>query len=164
MPIDVCEKMCQLPKGLVLITGSTGSGKSTTLAAMIDYINSNRYDHIVTIEDPIEFVHPNKLALINQREVGSDTHSFTEALRHVLRQDPDVVLVGEMRDMETIDAGLTLSDPPYRAQLVSVDFDGDDVVFDGYGIPDDGGGIVIACGGVTRTVNLDGETGAASVE
>jgi twitching motility protein PilT len=99
-----------LPKGLILITGATGSGKSTTLAAMVEYINSTRNSHIVTIEDPIEFVHKNKKCLFNQREVGTDTHSFPAALRSVLREDPDVVLIGEMRDQETIEAALTLAE------------------------------------------------------
>lgn len=94
--------LCQLPKGLVLVTGPTGSGKSTTLAALIDYINRNRSAHIITIEDPIEFVHPNKKCLINQRQVGEHTSSFKKALRAALREDPDIVLLGEMRDLETI--------------------------------------------------------------
>jgi twitching motility protein PilT len=98
---DVCKKFCQLSKGLVLVTGPTGSGKSTTLAAMIDEINANRKDHIITIEDPIEFVHQNKRCLLNQREVHSHTESFKRALRAALREDPDIVLVGEMRDLET---------------------------------------------------------------
>jgi twitching motility protein PilT len=98
------------PNGLVLVTGPTGSGKSTTLAAIIDKINAEQRCHILTIEDPIEFVHPNKLSVINQREVGSDTEGFKTALKYVLRQDPDVVLVGEMRDMETIEAALTISE------------------------------------------------------
>ena len=106
----VCEKLCGLPRGLVLVTGATGSGKSTSLAAMVDHINNSRSDHIMTIEDPIEFVHRNKSCLINQREVGPDTHGFNQALKHVLRQDPDVVLIGEMRDIETIEAGLTLAE------------------------------------------------------
>ena len=95
-------ELCRLPKGLVLVTGPTGSGKSTTLCAMIDYINRTRNDHIITIEDPLEFVHENKQCLINQREVGEHTDSFKDALRAALREDPDVVLVGEMRDLETI--------------------------------------------------------------
>lgn len=94
--------LCDLPKGLVLVTGPTGSGKSTTLAALIDYINRNRSAHIITIEDPIEFVHPNKKCLINQRQVGEHTNSFKKALRAALREDPDIVLLGEMRDLETI--------------------------------------------------------------
>lgn len=110
LPRPVCERLCDLNRGLVLVTGATGSGKSTTLASMIDHINSTRQDHIVTIEDPIEFVHRNKTCLVNQREIGSDTHGFKEALRRVLRQDPDVVLIGEMRDKETIEAGLTLAE------------------------------------------------------
>ena len=94
--------LCFLTKGLVLVTGPTGSGKSTTLAALVDFVNRNRSDHIITIEDPIEFVHPNKSCLINQREVGTHTQSFKKALRAALREDPDIVLVGEMRDLETI--------------------------------------------------------------
>ncbi len=95
-------QLCHLPKGLVLVTGPTGSGKSTTLAALIDYINRNRTDHIITIEDPLEFVHENKDCLINQRQVGEHTGSFKDALRAALREDPDIVLVGEMRDLETV--------------------------------------------------------------
>jgi twitching motility protein PilT len=95
-------QLCMLNKGLVLVTGPTGSGKSTTLCAMIDYINKNRQDHIITIEDPIEFVHENKRCLINQREVGTHTDSFKDALRAALREDPDIVLVGELRDLETV--------------------------------------------------------------
>src|SRR4029079_17044670 len=94
--------LCFLTKGLVLVTGPTGSGKSTTLAALVDHVNRNRTDHIITIEDPIEFVHPNRSCLINQREVGTHTQSFKKALRAALREDPDIVLVGEMRDLETI--------------------------------------------------------------
>ncbi len=110
LPKKVCEYLCSLPRGLVLVTGATGSGKSTTLAAMIDYINTLDDGHIITVEDPIEFVHKNKKCLVNQREVGSDTKTFSNALRHILRQDPDVVLIGEMRDMETIEAGLRIAE------------------------------------------------------
>src|SRR5204862_2375827 len=98
------------PSGLILVTGPTGSGKSTTLAAIIYKINNERHDHIMTIEDPIEFVHPHKQCLVNQREVFADTSSFTRALKSILRQDPDVVLVGEMRDLETIAAALTIAE------------------------------------------------------
>jgi twitching motility protein PilT len=99
---QACLDLCYLSKGLVLVTGPTGSGKSTTLAAMIDYINKNRSDHIITIEDPIEFVHENQNCLVNQRQVGNHTESFKAALRAALREDPDIVLVGELRDLETI--------------------------------------------------------------
>ncbi len=95
-------QLCHLPKGLVLVTGPTGSGKSTTLSALIDYVNRHRTDHIITIEDPLEFVHENKKCLINQRQVGEHTDSFKDALRAALREDPDIVLVGEMRDLETV--------------------------------------------------------------
>jgi twitching motility protein PilT len=98
------------PNGLVLVTGPTGSGKSTTLASIIDKINAEQRLHIITIEDPIEYLHPHKLSVVNQREVGSDTEGFKQALKYVLRQDPDVVLVGEMRDLETIEAALTISE------------------------------------------------------
>ena len=106
----VVSKLCERPRGLVLVTGPTGSGKSTTLAAMIDKINADRHDHIITIEDPIEFVHQNKNCLVNQREVHADTKGFTEALRAALREDPDVVLIGEMRDLETIEAALRIAE------------------------------------------------------
>ena len=99
-----------LPRGLVLVTGPTGSGKSTTLAAMVDYVNDNRHDHILTIEDPIEFVHKSKSCLVNQREVHRDTMGFSEALRSALREDPDIILVGEMRDLETIRLALTAAE------------------------------------------------------
>jgi len=110
MPIDVCQRICNLHAGLVIVTGATGSGKSTSLAAMINYINNTRQGHIITIEDPVEFTHVHKKCVITQREVGADTKGFDESLRSVLRQDPDVVLVGEMRDYETIEAALTLAE------------------------------------------------------
>lgn len=100
----------QMPRGLVLVTGPTGSGKSTTLASMIDLINRTREEHIITIEDPIEFVHTNDRSVVEQREIGLDTHSFADALKHVLRQDPDVILIGEMRDFETISSALTAAE------------------------------------------------------
>jgi twitching motility protein PilT len=107
---DIFRKVSSLPRGLVLVIGPTGSGKSTTLAAMVDYINENRYDHILTIEDPIEFVHQSNKCLINQREVHRDTVGFGEALRSALREDPDVILVGELRDLETIRLALTAAE------------------------------------------------------
>jgi len=106
----VLGELTKKPSGLILVTGPTGSGKTTSLAAIIDKINNEQRCHILTIEDPIEFVHPNKLSVVNQREIGSDTENFHNALRSVLRQDPDVVLVGEMRDLETIEAALTISE------------------------------------------------------
>lgn len=106
----VVKTISDKPRGLVLVTGPTGSGKSTTLSAMIDRINRERHAHIVTIEDPIEFVHPHKNCLINQREVGADTKSFHNALKSILRQDPDVVLLGELRDLETIEAALSIAE------------------------------------------------------
>jgi twitching motility protein PilT len=107
---EVLKSIALLPRGLVLVTGPTGSGKSTTLAAMIDHINEHKNVHIVTIEDPIEFVHGDKLAAVNQREVEIDTHTFADALRHVMRQNPDVILVGEMRDLETMQLAITAAE------------------------------------------------------
>lgn len=107
---DVVSQLAERPKGLILVTGPTGSGKSTTLAAMIDKINMERRSHIITVEDPIEFLFKHKRCLVNQRQVGSDTLSFTNALKYVLRQDPDIVMVGEMRDLETIQAALTIAE------------------------------------------------------
>ncbi len=110
LPVDVATSLCKKIKGLVLVTGATGSGKSTSLASMVDWINADRPCHIITIEDPIEFVHKNKKAVVEQREVYTDTHSFPEALKHVLRQDPDVILIGEMRDLETIESALMIAE------------------------------------------------------
>ena len=107
---DVFRKITDVPRGLVLVTGPTGSGKSTTLAAMIDYLNNNKHHHILTIEDPIEFVHESKKCLVNQREVHRDTLGFSHALRSALREDPDIILVGEMRDLETIRLALTAAE------------------------------------------------------
>jgi twitching motility protein PilT len=109
LPMQI-EEFARLPRGLVLVTGPTGSGKSTTLASLVDVINEERDVHIMTVEDPIEFLHRHKRALVNQREVGHDTTSFAQALKHVLRQDPDVILVGEMRDLETISTALTAAE------------------------------------------------------
>ncbi len=106
----VVKELAAKPRGLVLVTGPTGSGKSTTLASIIDRINTDRHEHIVTVEDPIEYLHPHKGCLVNQREVGADTRSFKNALKYILRQDPDVVLVGEMRDLETIEAALMVAE------------------------------------------------------
>ncbi len=111
----IVEKLCDKPRGLILVTGPTGSGKSTTLASMIDKINNERHEHIITIEDPIEFLHHHKKCVVNQREVNADTSSFKAALKYVLRQDPDVVLIGEMRDLETIEAALTVSETGHLA-------------------------------------------------
>jgi twitching motility protein PilT len=106
----IVKSMCDKPRGLILVTGPTGSGKSTTLAAMLDKINSERDEHMITIEDPIEFLHNHKKCLVNQREVHSDTHSFSNSLRAALREDPDIVLIGEMRDLETIEAALRIAE------------------------------------------------------
>src|SRR3979411_1704761 len=106
----VVKTLCEKPRGLILVTGPTGSGKSTTLAAMVDKINRDRHGHILTIEDPIEFLHNHKNCLVNQREVNADTHGFAEALRTALRQDPDIVLVGEMRDLTTIESALRIAE------------------------------------------------------
>ncbi len=106
----VVQRLCNKPRGLILVTGPTGSGKSTTLAAMIDKINKERFEHILTIEDPIEFLHSHKNCIVNQREVNNDTHSFSDALRVALREDPDVVLIGEMRDLETVESALRIAE------------------------------------------------------
>jgi len=107
---SVVERMAERPRGLILVTGPTGSGKSTTLAAMLDKVNRERHEHIVTIEDPVEYLHPHKACVVNQREIGADTYSFKNALKSILRQDPDVVLIGEMRDLETIEAALRIAE------------------------------------------------------
>ena len=112
---DVIRKMAERPRGLVLVTGPTGSGKSTTLAAMIDKINKERKGHIITVEDPIEFIHRHQGCIVNQREVGTDTKSFQASLKYALRQDPDVILIGEMRDLDTISAALTISETGHLA-------------------------------------------------
>jgi len=112
---QVVADLSKKPRGLILVTGPTGSGKSTTLASIIDKINTERHEHIMTIEDPIEYLHPHKNCLVNQREVGADTKSFKLALKYILRQDPDVVLIGEMRDLETIEAALTISETGHLA-------------------------------------------------
>ncbi len=111
----VVAKLAERPRGLVLVTGPTGSGKSTTLAAMIDKINRERKGHIITVEDPIEFIHRHQSCLVNQREVGTDTKSFANALKYALREDPDIILVGEMRDLETISAALTIAETGHLA-------------------------------------------------
>jgi twitching motility protein PilT len=114
LPI-VVQELSKKPRGLILVTGPTGSGKSTTLASIIDRINTDRHEHILTVEDPIEYLHPHKNCLVNQREVGADTKSFKMALKYILRQDPDVVLVGEMRDLETIEAALVVAETGHVA-------------------------------------------------
>ena len=106
----ILNRLLERPRGLLLVTGPTGSGKSTTLAAMVDHINRRRKGHIITIEDPVEFLHPHRRCIVNQREVGTDTRSFAVALKHALRQDPDVILIGEMRDVETMGAALTIAE------------------------------------------------------
>ena len=110
LPVKILTDFCEKPKGLVLVTGATGSGKTTTLAAMLDHLNTNKDHHIVTIEDPIEYTHTSKRSIVDQREVGSDTQSFAQGLKHVLRQDPDVILIGEMRDLETIETALIVAE------------------------------------------------------
>ncbi len=112
---SIVSELAKKPRGLILVTGPTGSGKSTTLASIIDKINTDRHEHIVTIEDPIEYLHPHKNCLVNQREVGADTASFKKALKYILRQDPDVVLIGEMRDLETVEAALVISETGHLA-------------------------------------------------
>jgi twitching motility protein PilT len=107
---EICKELCQMPNGIILVTGATGSGKSTTLATMVDYINSTEKRHILTIEDPIEFYHHSKESLVNQREVGTQTKSFSAALKSALREDPDTILIGEMRDIETIRLALTAAE------------------------------------------------------
>jgi len=110
LPVKVMEGFCKKSKGLVLVTGATGSGKSTTLASMVDWINTRKDCHIITIEDPMEYVHSNKKSIIDQREVGSDTLTFPNALKHILREDPDVILIGEMRDLETVESALVIAE------------------------------------------------------
>ncbi len=110
LPAQVLTDLCNKPKGLVLVTGATGSGKTTTLAAMLDYLNTNKNYHIITVEDPVEYLHASKKSIVHQREVGTDTQSFAQSLKHVLRQDPDVILIGEMRDLETIETALTVAE------------------------------------------------------
>jgi twitching motility protein PilT len=111
----IVAELAKKPRGLILVTGPTGSGKSTTLASIIDKVNTDRHEHIITIEDPIEYLHPHKNCLVNQREIGADTQSFKKALKYILRQDPDVVLIGEMRDLETIEAALVISETGHLA-------------------------------------------------
>ncbi|MCD8138331.1 MAG: PilT/PilU family type 4a pilus ATPase [Planctomycetaceae bacterium] len=125
LSVPVMERLCLLPRGLVIVTGPTASGKSTTLAAMVDYINANVDGHIVTVENPIEFLHRNKRCLVNQREVGTDTRSAAEALGHVLRQDPDIVLIGGMQDAQTVQSALNLAE---MGHLVLAELPGGDSV------------------------------------
>jgi len=110
LPVKVMEGFCKKQKGLVLVTGATGSGKSTTLASMVDWINIRKDCHIITVEDPIEYMHNSKKSIVDQREIGEDTHSFPAALKHVLREDPDVILIGEMRDLETVESALIIAE------------------------------------------------------
>ncbi len=110
LPAKIVSELCLRKKGLVLLTGATGSGKSTTLASMVEWINHERKCHVITIEDPIEYIYTNKQAIVDQREIGTDTHSFLAALKHVLREDPNVILIGEMRDLETIESALNIAE------------------------------------------------------
>ena len=110
LPIKIMEETCLRKKGLILITGATGSGKSTTLASMVGWINANRRCHVITVEDPIEYIHKNQKAIVDQRELGTDTRSFGAALKHILREDPNVILIGEMRDLETIESALNIAE------------------------------------------------------
>ena len=110
LPIKIMEETCLRKKGLILITGATGSGKSTTLASMVGWINANRRCHVITVEDPIEYIHKNQKAIVDQRELGTDTRSFGAALKHILREDPNVMLIGEMRDLETIESALNIAE------------------------------------------------------
>ncbi len=110
LPVRTVDELCHKPKGLILVTGATGSGKSTSLAAMINMINQEKHCHVITVEDPVEYTFKNIKAIIEQREIGTDTHSFAEALKHILREDPDVILVGEMRDLETIQSALNIAE------------------------------------------------------
>jgi twitching motility protein PilT len=111
----IVAELAKKPRGLILVSGPTGSGKSTTLASIIDKINTDRHEHIITIEDPIEYLHPHKNCIVNQRELGADTQNFKKALKHILRQDPDVVLIGEMRDLETVETALVISETGHLA-------------------------------------------------